>query len=44
MKNRLFKYLQILSFQIGVNVIGIPVFEVHKLAIYKPQKETIKTV
>jgi hypothetical protein len=34
-QNRVFKKLKILTFYIGVNVIGIPEFVEHKLAIYK---------
>jgi len=34
MKTKIFKRLKLLTFYIGVNVIGLPDFVEHKLAIY----------
>jgi hypothetical protein len=34
MKTKVFQYIKILTFYIGVNVIGIPCFVEHKLSLY----------
>jgi hypothetical protein len=40
MKNRFFSKIRVLTFYIGVNIIGIPDFVEHKLAIYvKTEKQ-----
>lgn len=35
MKKKIFKGLSVIAFQIGVNVIGLPIFHKHELRFYK---------
>lgn len=41
MKKRIFKGIITVSFYIGLNVIGLPEYHNHKLAIYKVEKKQL---
>lgn len=42
MKNRIFQYITTVWFWCGVNVIGLPEYHKHELAIYKLNNNQIK--